>query len=283
MPSRTELERAFFLDDADKALVAKRRGDHSRLGFAVQLTTVRFLGTFLPDPLGVPTEVIGYLAEQLGIADPSCVKRYTERRSTRFEHAEEIKAAYGLREFAEVDKDLADWVDARVWTSGDGPRTVFYDAVGWLRERSVLLPGVTTLARLVARIREEANQRLWDTLAGLLASQQRRLLADLLEVPADARVSDLERWRKGPTKPSGRNLERALGRVAEIAGAGLGGLGVDAVVPHRRLVELARYGMPAQPRSFAATPRRASSRRCWPPWSTWRPSRSTTPWSCWTC
>jgi len=243
VPSRAELERAFFLDDADKALIAKRRGDHSRLGFALQLTTARFLGTFLPDPLDVPAPIVAYLAEQLAIADPSCVKRYTERRTTRFEHAEEIKAAYGLREFAAVDKDLAEWVDARVWTSGDGPRTVFVGAVGWLRARSVLLPGVTTLARLVARVREEANQRLWDTLSGLLTPPQRRLLDGLLDVPVGARVSDLERWRKGPTKPSGRSLERALQRVAEITEAGLGRLELDAVVPHRRLVELARYGM----------------------------------------
>jgi len=33
-PPRAELERAFFLDDADKGLVGRRRGDHNRLGFA---------------------------------------------------------------------------------------------------------------------------------------------------------------------------------------------------------------------------------------------------------
>ena len=64
-----DLERFFYLDDADRKLVAGQREDHNRLGFSVQLATVRYIGRFLADPLeGVPTEVIDYLAGQLQIA-----------------------------------------------------------------------------------------------------------------------------------------------------------------------------------------------------------------------
>ena len=38
-------------------------------------------------------------AKQLGIDDPSCVKRYTERQMSAYEHAWEIWEAYGYRRF----------------------------------------------------------------------------------------------------------------------------------------------------------------------------------------
>jgi len=37
----------------------------------------------------------------------------------------------------------------------------------WLRARDILLPGVTTLARLVARVRDETTRQLWEELAAL--------------------------------------------------------------------------------------------------------------------
>lgn len=51
----------------------------------------------------------------------------------------------------------------------------------------MLLPGVTTLARLVGSVREAANQRLWDSLYGLLSTGQRVVLDSLPTVPPGAR------------------------------------------------------------------------------------------------
>lgn len=139
--TREDLHRAFFLDDADPELIGKRRGAPNRLGFALQLTTARWLGTFLPYPTDVPPEVLQYVASQLEVGDPSVVRRYLERRRTRFEHAEEIKAFEGLCDFAAVSGELEEWAAARAYMTGDGPRAIFTDAVGWLREHRVLLPG----------------------------------------------------------------------------------------------------------------------------------------------
>jgi hypothetical protein len=64
------LERFLFLDDADRDLVATKRGDHNRLGFSLQLVTVRHLGRFLEDPLDVPTVVVDYVASQIWPCEP---------------------------------------------------------------------------------------------------------------------------------------------------------------------------------------------------------------------
>ncbi|MFI7133708.1 DUF4158 domain-containing protein [Nonomuraea sp. NPDC050153] len=61
------MEKIFFLDNEDMALIKGHRGRHIRCGFVLQLVTVRYLGCFLADPLEVPNEVLDVVAAQLQI------------------------------------------------------------------------------------------------------------------------------------------------------------------------------------------------------------------------
>lgn len=112
-PSPPDLARYFHLDDTDHALIAQKRGAHNRLGFALQLATVRFLGTFLEDPLAVPATVLHTLSKQLHIeaADDASAYRSGEQR---WEHAGEIRARYGYVEITEcaIGLRLTRWLYA---------------------------------------------------------------------------------------------------------------------------------------------------------------------------
>jgi len=53
-------------------LLRSTAGDHNRLGFAVQLCTARFLGTFLENLSSTPNGVVAFIGQQLGIRNPLC-------------------------------------------------------------------------------------------------------------------------------------------------------------------------------------------------------------------
>lgn len=108
------------------------------------MCTVRYIGLFQEDPLAVPWPVVEHLAEQLGIEDVPQIKRYTERRPTPYEHAWEIRDAYGYHQYEDHDqgRKFRAFLHGRAWTAhAEGPKALFDHAVGWLRRNRVLLPG----------------------------------------------------------------------------------------------------------------------------------------------
>jgi uncharacterized protein DUF4158 len=153
-PSPEQLALYFHLDDRDRALLDPRRHDHRRLGFALQLCTVRFLGTFLSDPTDVPHSVVLTLAAQLNIVDPTILSRYLEGQM-RYDHVHEIMQQYGYQDFASQPAHFRflRWLYIRAWWSEERLTVLFDLAIAHLIDRKVLLPGVSVLERAVASVR----------------------------------------------------------------------------------------------------------------------------------
>jgi TnpA family transposase len=256
-PSVAQLERFFHFDERDRALIARRRGDQNRLGFAVQLGTVRFLGTFLARPTEVPEIVAGRVAEALAVDGPWRLADYARRDPTHREHAGEIQREYGYRDFsdASVRADLLGWLDARAWATAERPSVLFDLATARLIEGKVLLPGATVLARAVSAARDRAASRLHRTLAEAADGNHGPSFGQLLDVPDGEQLSRWEELRAGPRKLTANEVAESFERLVAVRAVGVGDLTVD--VPPGRLRALARYGLSAK----AQTLRRLSLQR----------------------
>jgi len=253
-PSPAQLERYFHLSDKDRGFIARCRHDHTRLGFAVQLGTVRFLGTFLANIDEVPRGVVAYLARQLGIADTSGLERYAAGEMRR-DHIADIRCHYGYRDFHEGTEAAAlyRWLANRTWVSAERPSVLFDLATARLVERKVILPGVTVLARLVAQVRDQAASRLWRTMARTLKPEQVARLETLLVAEESSHQSPLERLRRAPTRVSVAGMVEALERLREIRALGVSHVDLSTMPPVRVQV-LARYATLARAQAIARMP-----------------------------
>jgi len=205
----------FFLDDQDNEWIAKKRGDFSRLGYALQLITVRFIGAFISNLNQIPRVVIERIATQIKVNDAeSCLSMYIKSEQ-RWRHTVEIRSRYGYVEFSEKGSRfrLGRILCALCWTGTDRPGLLFDHAVDWLSTNKILLPGITVLERFVAEIRSRMESRLWRMLIKNLSLSQQEKLNDLLVVEDNEHLSLLDKLRKGPVSVSSTALVQALKRV----------------------------------------------------------------------
>src|SRR5262245_17777613 len=108
----------FTLSERDLRSIPRSREPHNRLGYALQLCTLRFMG-FVPDDLGsVPPDAVSFVADQLAI-EPHVLAAYGGRAQTRQDHLLAAQTHLGYRK---VDQDdlhaLAAWLLERALEIG---------------------------------------------------------------------------------------------------------------------------------------------------------------------
>jgi TnpA family transposase len=251
----------FHLTDTDRHLVYSRTKEHAQLGLAVQLGTVRFLGLFLTDSQWqtVPRPVVQYVAAQLGLAPALWQTYIAGRRPTISDHQTLIRQQYGYRDFSEpaVQFSTARWLYTRAWLHDEPPSRLFDLLVLRLKERKVLLPGITTLEECINHIRDQVAQRIWKRIVRQLTGAQRERLQELITRGPKGQTL-LDELRHGPITISPGALKAALERIKELREIAVDDLDLSWLAPDR-LKKLARHaGL-----SKAYTIRRLSEPRKW--------------------
>lgn len=191
-PTSADLTRYFYLDDFDYQRIINKRGDHNRLGFAIQLTSLRYLGRPFDDWKEVPAKVLNVLAHRLGIPNINCLSMYNQR--PRLRHIEEICQYYGYCEFNEllIGFRFTRWIYTHYWTGTDRPSVLFERATNWLLAHKILLPGASLLEHFIAKLRQRVEKRLWQCLSNQITDQQQIKFEELLLVPEGSRRSWLD-------------------------------------------------------------------------------------------
>jgi hypothetical protein len=242
-PSSEQLGQYFHLTDTDRALIYSRTREHTQLGIAVQIGTVRLLGLFLPDSQWptVPHKVVHYVAAQLNLA-PTLWPQYIDgRRATLSDHQQLIRHQYGYRDFPDTSVQFSTvrWVYTRTWLYDESPSHLFDLLVLRLKEDKVLLPGTTTLVEFINHLRHQAARRIWARLDRQLSQTQRQKL-QMLVTTENRTQSTLDRLRDGPVTISPIALKIALDRINDLRQVELSELNVSWLAPDR-LKKLARY------------------------------------------
>lgn len=192
--SREELFRYFTLTPADVAFVdpGRGRGPADRLGLAVALCTLSWLG-FVPDKLvSAPPVAVARLAMQLNV-DAAQLHSYGKRAKTRTEHVRLVAQYLGWRPAGAMEsKELDEFLLARAMEH-DSPTLLFRLACEYLVSARLIRPGPVTVVERVAHARAQAQRETYDRLAHEFTPERCAELDGLLIVDPSIGMT---RWRR---------------------------------------------------------------------------------------
>lgn len=241
-PSDAQLSRYFYLDDFDHEQIGTRRQSIGRLGFALQLTSVRFLGTYPQNLMTIPDVVMRFVSDQLTIeSQPDQLQGYSE--SQRFwVHQRHINQIYGYRSFhnMEASYQFLRWLYIRTWVGSERPSILFDLSVAWLIDHKILLPGITVLERLITTVRERSEKRSWKLINRQLTIEQKEYLHQLVTMPN----VEFDALREKPTHISSPQIRYHLDRLEALRHHNLHTIDLSIVSRHR-LQTLADYALVA--------------------------------------
>jgi TnpA family transposase len=237
--TEADLLRHWTLSDDDLVAIGRRRRNHNQLGFALQLCALRYPGRLLRPGEVIPEPTLRFVADQLGTA-PEALTTYAARFQTRYEQLGVLRKSFGFTDLTTRRRQILEWLlpMALATTKAQTVATALLDE---LRRRRIIVPGPSTIERLVAAALVLAERHVASQLTGSLTPAQSEALDALLAPKQGTAMSVLAWARQPPGAPGHKALSRLAEQLACLRAAGLDPACADGIHPER-LRKLAREG-----------------------------------------
>jgi hypothetical protein len=214
------MARRFTLSRADQNLVAERRRDANRIGFAVQLALLRYPGIALAQleqPVG---PLVQWLAAQLEIPAAPFVG-YAHRPQTMTDHAWLLATTLGLRPPVNADLPMMIEAAAQAAWSTDRGQPIAAAVVTALRAARVTLPATGAIERTAIAGRARARARATNALLTGISDGQMAGLDRLLVLDPSVNMTSFGWLKSIPIAPKADHIHGLLDRLKLIRGIGL--------------------------------------------------------------
>lgn len=261
--SKAELFRYFTYSEKDLQEINLCRGVNNKIGFSLLLSGVRLTGRFPHDLELIPHSVLAHVSAQLRVPPPLFVD-YPQRRPTRHEHTERLRAYLGLRNFTHQDRTMVNTLVSERVRAGARLHELLPAVEQKLREQYLVLPGVTTLEKLIGTVRTETEDAIFAELGQRLGPSEQQALLKLMTVAEGQKTSRFQQLQQAAGRVSPETLERELD-LLEIVRALLPPQ-LDLTELHPQLLERLGAmvsGLPTQTMMRYAEPKRLGLLLCW--------------------
>ena len=207
-----ELIRHYTFSEFDLASIRQRRGNHNRLGFAVQLCYLRYPGFALPTQREPPATLLAFIGRQLHI-EPDSWPQYAKRPETRREHLAELQAWLNLTTFSAADhRRFVEQLAGPAQQTDRG--IVLAEAlVERLRQQRIILPTLDVIERVLSEALTRGTRVVYEALTAPLSDPHRRALDALLSVREGGMGSGLVWLRQPPGPPRPKHILVHLERL----------------------------------------------------------------------
>jgi TnpA family transposase len=232
----------FTLTPADKEFVESKRGGANRLGVALLLCGLRYLGYFPAKVKHTPENVVAFVADQLELS-AVVLADYADRDETRWDHLPQVMDHLGFRRLQTSDrKDLVVWLGERA-LERDRPSLLLQQACERLYQLRLVRPAITTMEELVADARQWAEAKSIEVLVNPLPKRVRKTLDTLLVSSEELGKAPIVWLRRFATGHSDKDILEALEKLAFIRQWAVTSWQVDELPPSRLkyLAQVARY------------------------------------------